>query len=257
MCAGALGLAHGTRAAGAEAGAETATQADGAGTVAASAAAPVEAPAPEMVNVAGVDWYTDYYAAYRAAADQRRFLLINVTPTTATACQQAADNYIATTPRLQEHLANVVRLRVPTDATISVEGRSQRLTSFGAFGELAGGSGFVLIDLRNIDEPYYGYPVTVLPFASGKYYRWRPDYLSVVMNIPPGTLTQRSMVFAVRVHPENPQSTYGMQHPSLTDGATMQASYQASVGVQGHQNFETRFHTLERRGRQQRVGGVR
>jgi hypothetical protein len=209
---------------------------------AAEAAAPAETP--ELVNVGGVDWYVEYYAAYRAAVAEERFLLINVVPTGASSAQQGAEQTIAGNAQLQQQLANLVLLRVPVDATIDVEGQSRRLLSFGSFAELAGGPGWALIDLRNKDEEYYGHTVSVLPYAGGKYYRWQPSYLSVILSIPPGTLTQRTMIWAVRVHPEGPQSTYGMHHPTLAAGAMQQASYQASVGVQGHQNFESRFHTL-------------
>ncbi|HMP05817.1 MAG TPA: hypothetical protein PJ982_05665 [Lacipirellulaceae bacterium] len=202
------------------------------------------APAPELVNVGGLDWHVDYYAAYRAAAAEKRFLLINVLPAGSSAAQQGAEQTIATNARLQQQLANVTRLRVPLDATIDVEGQPRRLTSFGSFAELAGGPGWVLIDLRNKDREFYGHAVSVLPYASGKYYHWRPDYLSVILSIPAGTLSQRTMIWAVRVHPENPQSTYGQHNPALAQGATQQASYQANVGQQGHQNFETRFHSL-------------
>jgi hypothetical protein len=209
----------------------------------ATSRAAIEA-APEMVSAGGVDWYVDYYAAYRTAAAEKRFLLINVTPTTASSAQQSAENYIAQSGRLQEQLKHVVRLRVPADATISVEGRTQRLLSFGSFAELSGGSGWVLIDLCNTDESYYGHTVSVLPYSGGKYYHFRPDYLSTILSVPAGTLTQRTMIWAVRIHPEAPRSTYGTHHPTLADGAMQQASYQANVGQQGHQNFETRFHTL-------------
>src|SRR5262249_50823002 len=110
--------------------------------------------------------------------------------------------------------------------------------------ELQGGAGFVLIDLRNKGEQYYGHTVSVLPYSGGKYYNFRPDYLGVVLNIPAGTLTQRTMIWAVRVHPEGPQSTWGTFHPALASGSAQQASYQANAGVQGHQNFESRFQSL-------------
>jgi hypothetical protein len=207
--------------------------------------APADASvAPAKVSVAGVDWYTDYYEAYRDAAANKRFLLINVTPTTASSAQQSAERYISTNARVRQQMEHLVLLRVPTDATIKVEGQTRRLLSFGSFSELHGGSGFVLIDLRNDGEPYYGYAVSVLPYSSGKYYQWRPDYLSTVLSIPAGSLSQRTMIWAVRIHPEAPQSTYGVFHPALADGATHQASYQANVGEQGHQNFESRFHSL-------------
>jgi hypothetical protein len=199
---------------------------------------------PETVNAAGLDWHADYYAAYSEAAAEKRFLLINVTPTTASSAQQSAEQFMTAQPRLRQQLEHVTRLRVPANATIDVEGQARRLLSFSAFAELAGGPGFVLIDLRNEGEPYYGHTVSVLPFSSGKYYHWRPDYLSTILSIPAGTLTQRTMIWAVRIHPEGPQSTSGVHHETLADGAAQHASYQASVGQQGHQNFETRFHSL-------------
>ena len=52
------------------------------------------------------------------------------------------------------------------------------------------------------------------------------------------------MVWAVRIHPEHPRSTDGTMHPELAAGATKQSAYQASIGVQGHHNWETRVHHL-------------
>lgn len=211
----------------------------------AAAVQPADAePAPKMVRVGGLDWYVDYYSAYRDAAADAKFLLINVVPTTASAAQQGAEQTIAASAKLQQQLANVVRLRVPADATINVEGQPRRLLSFGSFAELSGGAGWVLIDLRNKDQEYYGHAVSVLPYSGGKYYHWRPDYLSVILSIPAGSLTQRTMIWAVRIHPEGPQSTWGTFHPALASGAMQQASYQANVGQQGHQNFDSRFHSL-------------
>jgi hypothetical protein len=190
-------------------------------------------------------WYTDYYEAYRAAASGKGWmLLVNVTSCNGPCSQQQdADRAMAVAP-LQEQLKQVVRLRVPANATIEVEGKRQRLLSYPAFSQLQGGPGFVLIDLANKNAPYYGDAVSVLPFASGKYYHWRSDHLSVVLGLPPGTLTQRTMIWAVRIHPERPQSTNGHFNPGLADGAAQHASYQARVGQQGHQNFGTRMHHL-------------
>jgi hypothetical protein len=84
----------------------------------------------------------------------------------------------------------------------------------------------------------------VLPLSNGKYYRWSGEGLATALDLPAGTLSQRTMIWAVRMHPENPQSTQGQFHPRLAAGAAQHASYQASVQVQGHQNFESRFHGL-------------
>lgn len=197
---------------------------------------------PSSVTVAGLEWRTDYSAAYRAAKQQKRMLLINMVGTGAQ--QQGAEQYMAGNPYLQRQLQKVELARLPVNAEIKVNGKSQRLLSFPAFSHLQGGPGFAMIDLANEGQPYYGSTVSALPFASGKYYRWRPDHLSVMLDLPPGTITQRTMVWAVRIHPERPQSTSGVLHPTLAHGAASHSSYQASIGVQGHQNFESRYHQL-------------
>src|SRR5690606_30181791 len=76
----------------------------------------------------------------------------------------------------------------------------------------------------------------------GKYYR--KEALSIILDLPPGTLTQRTMIYAVRIHPEAPASTQGQFHMALADEAKSHANYQASVQVQGHQSWESRFHRI-------------
>jgi len=203
-----------------------------------------QAQAPRGKCVAGLNWFTDYYEAYRAAADARCMLLVYVTPCSPCSQQQNAEQWMANDATLRARLGTVVKLCVPANATIDVDGRPQRLLSTGAFSHLAGGPGFVLIDLAHKDQPYYGHAVSAMPFASGKYYRWRGDHLLTMLELPPGTITQRTMIWAVRVHPERPQSTWGQFNPALANGAAHQASYQANVQEQGHQNFSTRFVQL-------------
>jgi hypothetical protein len=198
---------------------------------------------PSTVTVGGVEWRTDYNAAYRAAKNHKRMLLINFTPSADTPMQRSAEEYMAQ-KNLVDRLERVERLRVPVDAQIKVNGQSQKLLSFPSFAELQNGPGFVLLDLQHVGQPYYGCPVSVLPYTSGKYYHWQNSHLHVMLDLPAGTLTQRSMIFAVRIHPEGPASTHGMLHPTLASGAASHSNYQASLGVQGHHHFESRYHQL-------------
>ncbi|HEX6960557.1 MAG TPA: hypothetical protein VF175_01720 [Lacipirellula sp.] len=196
---------------------------------------------PSTVSVGGLEWRTDYNAAYRAAKKNKRMLLINFLG--AGSQQQSADQYMAQ-QNMINRLARVERARVSVHDVITVNGQPQRLGSFPAFAELQNGPGFVLIDLQHVGQPYYGRPVNILPFASGKYYRWENSHLHVALDLPPGTLTQRTMIWAVRIHPENPASTYGIHHPTLSQGAASHSAYQASIGVQGHHHFESRYGGL-------------
>ncbi|MBA4104373.1 MAG: hypothetical protein C0485_01345 [Pirellula sp.] len=196
------------------------------------------------VTVGGLEWRTDYNKAYQAAKRSKRMLLINLTSSSTNNVQSSVDQYMATNANVQKKLQNVERLRLPIEAEITVEGKLQRLVSFAAFSQLQGGAGFVLLDLKNEGTAYYGHAVNVLPYSSGKYYHWQNNSLSVVLDLPPGTLTQRTMIWAVRTHPEAPQSTYGTHHPTLANGAASHSNYQASIGQQGHQNFGSRFNQL-------------
>lgn len=200
--------------------------------------------ADETIDIAGLEWFTDYYAAYREAAKQQRVLLVNFTPRDNSKTQHAADEAIATQTDLRAKLNKVVLCRVPIDVEIDSAGKSKKLLAFGAFRELHNGPGFVLIDLTNRDAPYYGSPVSVLPLHSGKYYRWSAQGLAVALDLPAGTLTQRTLIWSVRMHPEKPQSTGSEFNPHLADGAAQHASYQAKGQQQGHQNFKARFHRL-------------
>jgi hypothetical protein len=109
---------------------------------------------------------------------------------------------------------------------------------------LIGGSGVVIIDLKHAGRPYYGRVVTALPFSSGKYYRWRSSQFKTALSLPPGTITQRTMVWAVRVHPEAPASTAGRCATALTKAAETHSEYQARIQVQGHHRWESRFHQV-------------
>ena len=59
-----------------------------------------------------------------------------------------------------------------------------------------------------------------------------------------GTLTQRTMIFAVRIHPEAPASTQGVFHTVLADEAKDHANYQAAILVQGHHSWDARFQRI-------------
>jgi hypothetical protein len=147
-------------------------------------------------------------------------------------------------PGIREKLDDYVLAKLPLDAEITSKGKSLRLLSHGAFSELHNGAGIAVIDMAHTDAEYYGYVVNVLPFTPGKYYRFRPSHLEALVDLPEGSLTQRSMILAVRIHPEHPASTTGQEDPILLSEAREHSNYQAQVHVQGHQDWESRFHRI-------------
>ncbi|HVX12376.1 MAG TPA: hypothetical protein VHC22_14430 [Pirellulales bacterium] len=203
----------------------------------------------ESANVAvspAIEWHTDYGEAMRVAKAQQKMMFIWFYSARK---GQFDERFEATTlrnPKVMDRLERYVSVKLPTTATITVDGKPVRLLDHGAFQEMNRSPGIAIIDLAHPNTEQYGYVVTTLPFAPGKYYRFRPDHLAVVLDLPPGTLTQRTLVFAVRIHPEKPASTRGQIDPTLVREAKSHSNYQARILVQGHHHWGERFPRISR-----------
>ncbi len=203
----------------------------------------------DCTNVAGLQWHTDYASARGEAKREKKLLLVNFVPTGKSTAQNDLDSYLRTNEAVRKELEKYVLLRLPRDEQfggLKIIQRKNRakLIEQPAFQHLGGSAGLAIIDYKHAQQSYYGRVVTALPFNSGKYYHWQNSHLAVALKLPAGTITQRTMVWAVRTHPEAPQSTVGEQHPALAEAARNQSAYQASIGVQGHQNWERRVHLV-------------
>jgi hypothetical protein len=171
-------------------------------------------------------------------------LLVNFMPDADSAVQRELDRAVETDGLLQRRLQLMVLVRLPRDYQTESAIHNGRLLDHAAFEHLGHGPGIAVIDLQHTGTRHYGRVVTALPFARGKYYRWRISHLTAALDLPPGTITQRTMVWAVRIHPESPASTSGHSHRGLADAAAAHSAYQARIGVQGHHRWETRFHEV-------------
>jgi len=169
-----------------------------------------------------VRWHSDYFEAYRVARDQHKMLFIyfcnnGVMQKAAGPADSARSDRLGSfrSPRTGE--ARWLRLvRLPMDASVSVDGKPTLLLSHPAFAELRRGPGLAMLDLAHPDASYYtfvGQPSVRLLLASittSSPSMWRRCSI-----LPAGTITQRTMVFAVRIHPERPASTLGEANPVL------------------------------------------
>jgi hypothetical protein len=171
-------------------------------------------------------------------------LLIHFASDGQSGAQRQLDAALKNDRSLQRRLQAMVLVRVPRDYRSESADYDGRLVDHGAFDELVGGTGIAIIDLKHRGRPYYGKVVTALPFSRGKYYRWRNSQLAVALDLPPGTITQRTMIWAVRIHPEAPASTTGHCHGALEAAAREHSEYQARIEVQGHQRWERRFQQV-------------
>lgn len=186
--------------------------------------------------------HDDYLKAMKEATEDRKLLFIYFHDRTPNAAARAFETETLAHLEIQEKLRRFVFVKLPRDASIDFEGKSIALLKHPAFAEMLGRQGVAIIDLAHDRAAYYGRVVSTFPFTPGKYYR--KDALSIILDLPSGTLTQRTMIYAVRIHPERPASTQGQLHDTLTDEARRSSHYQASIQVQGHHSWDTRFHRI-------------
>jgi hypothetical protein len=105
---------------------------------------------------------------------------------------------------------------------------------------LHGQPGIVIIDLTG--SPNHGQIVSQFPITDKLSYT--AEQMRVILSLPTGSLTQRTLIYAVRVHPEGPASTSGKFDPYLAKEAESHSANQARRQQQGHHGWDARFHRI-------------
>jgi hypothetical protein len=175
-------------------------------------------------------WHTDYDKATQEAMRQRKDLVV---------CFYDGDNVgdLWKNADVQKRLQKFVCLKVPA----SYKYGDQRLLDHTAFREMSGKGGIAVIRLADASCPNYQTLISAHPFVASRY-RWAPNYGSTevctILDMPAWcSLSQRSMIFAVKVHPERPRSIECECHPALMGHAQRHSITQASMQNQHHANL--------------------
>jgi hypothetical protein len=142
-------------------------------------------------------------------------------------------------PAVRRKLRDYVCVQLPLGAKIRVQGKTVVLLEDEAFHEMLDKPGIAIIDFRTADAKLRGSVVSMFPITDSLWYT--AEQMAVILNLPPGTLTQRTLIFAVRTHPEKPASTDGEPLPALLEEAQSHSQYQADIQLQGHHFWATRF----------------
>ena len=182
-------------------------------------------------------WHNDYGSACASARANGRLLLIVFD---GAGTQPQLENAL-NSPDIQQKLGNFERLRLPVSNEVVIGGRRMRLISHPAFAHMRGGPGVAVVDYTNRSPSTFGDVVSQFPASSVALDRHK---LSVILDLPIATLTQRTLTFAVRIHPENPQSAWGTFSPSLASDAAEHSQLQANMQRQGHHNWNQRFQLI-------------
>ena len=194
-----------------------------------------------------INWYTDYPTALQAAKDQARMLFIYFYTPERDAAGERFEQKSLPDLRVRRQLEGYVAVKLPVNTEVEVNGKPTRLLDHGAFSAMEHEQGIAILDFAHPRAEQYGRVVTAVPFVEGRTYQYQPKHLSIILDLPPGTVTQRTLIFAVRIHPEAPASVKGQFDQGLAAEAKSHSNYQASSRVQGHQQWDSRFQRISGR----------
>jgi len=196
-------------------------------------------PAPTADRPAVILEINDYAAALETARAHQAMLLVSIEPTS----QRQKDDQVA-----RRLACSSLRDRF-TAAGISwvfcrlgMDEGGRELIEATSLQELGRGPGICVID--QTPGRWQGRVVTILPRTPGKYYHFLETDLELLPDLPRGSLTQRSLILAVRRHPERPQSTCGRYDDMLATAAASHSGHQASLMRQGHHGWQKRSRQL-------------
>ena len=192
-------------------------------------------------------WHDTYVAGYLEAQKEQRDLFIFFHEPEKPTKWLKFQAIVEGSPEIQESLSKLTLAKVSLEEANEIDDSSKRIIDNSTFSELRGSEGIAMIDLSHKDEPFYAhvvslFPLVANPFVSGGMIS--KDHLSELLKLPAGTLTQRTMVFAVRVHPESPVSADSQFCSILAAEAESHSQYQADIVDQGHHNWSSRFHSI-------------
>jgi hypothetical protein len=200
---------------------------------------------PEPHQAKEIDWQTDYAAALDEAASHGRMTLIWFYD------PQAPENnshFAKTTQQDPRVIALIERdcvaVKLPTSARARVNDQHVELLRHPDFREMLGRPGLALIDMTDCGSSLFRRVVSIYPFAKQAI---TADQLITLLELPRGTLTQRTLIFAVRTHAERPASAASRFSPLLAGESESHSAHQARITVQGHHNWDSRFHSINAR----------
>lgn len=187
-------------------------------------------------------WMTNYENAVAKAKNEKKMLLVYLRPAQSDPQIGEFERRTLLDPQVMKELLRYVCVRIPETYVIEENGTKTRLLDHSSLVEMEHRPGLFIVDYASTEAEYYGQVVSVFPFLNGRPYN--VEQMSIILTLPSGTLTQRTMIYAVRGHSERPKSILGRPDPFLFKEAEKHSAYQARIRLLGHHFWETRFHRI-------------
>lgn len=182
-----------------------------------------------------LQWHTDYGSGMRRAKKLRKDMVVYFH-----GGQDQLGPRLRSSEKLKSRAAESVLVKIPVNTRATVGGEVIKLIDHSSFRELESKTGIAIVDFSS--EKYFGKVVSIYPLTYRQNYS--PTRLLDLFGLPDASLTQRTIILAVRIHPENPASTHGRMSSYLADEAQSHSEHQASIQLQGHHNWDNRFRRI-------------
>ncbi|MBN1394778.1 MAG: hypothetical protein JW959_07130, partial [Pirellulales bacterium] len=164
-----------------------------------------------------VSWRADYAKAMTEAENDNKMMFIYFCDPEGDELCNRFKKETLDDPRISVKLREYVCVQLPLDAKIKVRSEEIVLLEDESFAEMLGKPGIAIVDFRSTEASLRGAVVSTFPITDKLWYT--AEQMAVILNLPAGTLTQRTLIYAVRTHPDKPESTDGEPLPTLLEEA--------------------------------------
>lgn len=188
-----------------------------------------------------IQWQSRYSEAMEQAKREEKMLFVHFHPA-GKPQEDVFERWASQTTDFEQIRDEIVFCQIPVDLKATVDGETIRLIDHPAFAEMNGRPGVAMIDLVDAESDTYGDVVSIYPVTESR--RLEPQVVNHLVNLPQGTLTQRTLTLAVCLHRERPKSVLGQWHPELAAETQSHSNHQARIRLQGHHNWGNRFNRI-------------
>src|SRR5262245_39932309 len=163
-------------------------------------------PVP-LISPRGVVWHEDYHAGLDEAQSRRKLALVWFFDPSAASENERFEHEVLARSQIAALIdQHCVATRLEIRGSVLSGGEQVVLIDHPAFAEMLHSPGLALVDMTDETSSHFRQVVSVYPFKHGAI---SAEKLAVLLDLPRGSLTQRTLIFAVRTHPEHPASTTG------------------------------------------------
>lgn len=204
----------------------------------------------EAAKGSAIAWLRDYEVSVKLAKKSGRMLLVCIEDVDSESSRRESASPIDPWSKwIEEEGEDFEKIRqqflfckISANESVNIDGKTSEILQHETFSHMQNSMGVAILDFTNRGDAIQVRVTSVYPVSPTR--KLSPAALKAMVRLPRGTLTQRSLVLALALHPEGPQSICGDWNPVLAKAAESHSTHQAELKNQGHQGWPTRFQRL-------------